>query len=97
MATYTPHPADTSSVVLPAGLTVLVEQLARNAHDNWAAQRIQEGWRRGPNRDDGLKLHPGLVPYRELSSEEQEYDRIMAVETLKLITLLGFQISERSV
>ncbi len=96
-STYTPHPADTSSVELPAGLTKLVEQLAENAHENWAAQRIEDGWRWGLSRDDKLKLHPDLVPYGELSRVEQEYDRITSVETIKLIVALGFRISGASV
>ncbi len=90
--TYTPHPVDTSSVELPAGLIKLIYQLAENAHENWAAQRIKDGWRWGLSRDDKSKLHPDLVPYRELSRGEQEYDRLTAVETIKLIISLGFRI-----
>ena len=50
--TYEPQPIDTSKVVLPAALQAVTELLARNAHENWAKQRIGEGWRYGPKRDD---------------------------------------------
>lgn len=42
-----------------------------------------------------LKQHPGLVPYDELPESEKEYDRHTAMETLRLIKKLGFEISKR--
>lgn len=93
MATdYRPEPIITDEVELPAGLDALVEDLASNAHDIWARQRIGEGWTHGPKRNDDLKQHPGLVPYDDLSESEKDYDRIMAVETLKAISALGYRI-----
>jgi hypothetical protein len=72
----------------------LTEQLAKNAHDTWAAQRISEGWRLGPHRDDRKKEHPGLVPYEELSESEKEYDRRVALESLKAVLALGYRIEK---
>ena len=43
-------------------------------------------------RDDRRKTHPCLVPYEELPEAEREYDRQTAVQTLKLILKLGFEI-----
>jgi hypothetical protein len=60
----------------------LTELLAKNAHENWARQRMEEGWRWGPRRDDEHKLHPSLVPYEQLSESEKEYDRKTAMETI---------------
>lgn len=37
---YTPNPINTSDVQLPDEMSQLVEQLARNVHDNWAIGRI---------------------------------------------------------
>lgn len=91
---YEPKPIDTSNVVLPAELDELVEKLARNVHDVWAKSRIDEGWTYGEQRNDTLKQHPCLVDYDELPEIEKEYDRNSAVETLKLITHLGFKISK---
>ena len=93
MQTYTPRPVDTTDIALPPELTQLLEKLAENTHDTWAAQRIQEGWRYGPERSDTRKEHPGLVPYAELVDGEKEYDRRTASETLKLIIKLGFSVT----
>ena len=46
-------------------------------------------------RNDELKTHPGLVPYEELPDSEREYDRQTAIQTLKLIMKLGFDIQKK--
>src|SRR5262249_19758160 len=93
MATnYEPQPIDTSAVKLPADLVELTEHLAENTHEVWARQRITDGWTHGPQRDDALRKHPCLVPYAELPESEKEYDRKTALETLKLILALGYEI-----
>lgn len=92
--TYVPKPIDTSDVVLTRDLAELTELLAKNAHDIWAKQRVSDGWRYGGQRDDAKKEHPCLVPYHDLTESEKEYDRKMAVETIKLIRALGFRIAK---
>ena len=89
---YKPQPLDTSQIVLNQDIYDLTERLAKNTHEVWARQRFSEGWRYGPKRDDTLKQHPGLVPYEDLSDAEKEYDRNTALETLKLITALGYYL-----
>lgn len=91
---YIPQPTDTSDIQLSLELTELIEAMALNVHEVWAANRIAEGWRYGDTRNDVLKQHPCLVPYDELPENEKEYDRKTAVETLKLIQKLGFTISK---
>ena len=90
---YTPQPLDTSDVVLPEELNALVEQIAKNVHEVWAQSRLSEGWKYGPERNDALREHPCLVPYEELPEVEKEYDRNTAFGTLRLITKLGFKIT----
>lgn len=92
---YIPNPIDTSDVKLSDELNKLVEQLARNVHDNWAVGRIKDGWTYGPQRDDKLKKHPCLVYYDDLPENEKEYDRNTAVETIKLILKLGWKIDNK--
>ncbi|MEO0082547.1 MAG: RyR domain-containing protein [candidate division WOR-3 bacterium] len=91
---YIPKPIDTSHITIPAELEALTEKLAENAHDNWARQRIAEGWTWGPKRDDAAKKHPDLVPYAELPESEKEYDRKAAMETLRAIIALGYAIEK---
>ena len=92
---YTPSPADTSDVVLPEGLDALVESLAENVHEVWAKSRMDQGWTYGPERNDALKQHPGLVPYADLPEAEKDYDRNTALGTLKLIVGLGYRIERQ--
>ncbi len=92
--TYTPHPIETSDVVLPKELEPLVEEMSKNVHDVWAETRIKQGWTYGKERNDELKTHPCLVPYEELPETEKDYDRNTSIGTLKLIMKLGFKINK---
>jgi class 3 adenylate cyclase len=89
---YEPRPIDTSAVALPEELLRLTERLAEHAHDTWAQQRLSDGWRLGPRRDDARKEHPSLVPYAELPEAEKEYDRATALGTLRAILAQGYHI-----
>ena len=89
---YIPSPENLSGIRQPDELEPLVEQMAKNVHEVWAAGRVAEGWTWGPERDDVLKRHPCLVPYEELPESERDYDRNTALNTLKLILSFGFKI-----
>ena len=89
---YLPQPQDTAQVSLPDDIRELTELLAKNTHEVWAKQRLSEGWRYGPRRDDALKEHPCLIPYEQLSEIEKQYDRNTALETLKLLMALGYNV-----
>jgi RyR domain len=95
MAEYKPRPIDTRNVELGSDLSELTEKLAENAHENWAQMRLQDGWRYGPQRDDAAKLHPNLVPYGELSEKDKDLDRGTAMETLRAVLALGYEIKQR--
>ncbi len=90
---YDPKPIETTAVNLPPELLELTERLAENAHDLWAVQRLKDGWTFGPQRDDKAKKHPCLIPYAQLPESEKEYDRKMAMGTLKAILAAGYRIS----
>lgn len=84
---------DTDDILLPAELTPLIEQMARNVHEVWAKSRLDQGWTYGEERNDALKHHPCLVPYEDLPEVEKAYDRDTATGTIKLICKLGFKIT----
>lgn len=92
---YNPQPINVEDIDLDANLEELTEAIAENAHDIWARARMDEGWTYGPVRNDELKQHPDLVPYSQLPDSEKEYDRIMAMNTLRLVHRLGFDIVNR--
>ncbi len=96
-STYVPEVIDLDDVVLPESLDELLEQIAKNVHDVWARSRISEGWSYGPERDDVAKTHPCLVPYEELPESEKDYDRHTAVNTLKLVIKMGYDIRKKEV
>jgi hypothetical protein len=92
LLSYKPEPIDTAGVKLGDDIVELTELLAKNAHDIWARQRMADGWRYGPERNDARKEHPSLLPYDELSESEKTYDRNAVIETLKAIIALGYRI-----
>ena len=92
---YEPQPINLDEIELTDELLELREAIAENAHDVWANARIKEGWSYGTERDDTLKKHPDLIPYSALPDSEKEYDRIMALDTIRLVKKLGFDIVKK--
>ena len=90
--TYIPRPIDLSDVELTEDLNELREAIAENAHEIWAENRQAEGWSYGPKRDDDKMLHPDMIPYSQLPEREKEYDREMAMKTIKLLKKLGYDL-----
>lgn len=72
-------------------------QLAQFYFSRYTAGRIKEGWTYGEVKDTEKKTTPCLVPYDELPESEKEYDRNTAIETLKLITKLGYKITRKDI
>lgn len=93
---YNPRPINTDEIPLTDDLLELREAIAENAHDVWATARMQEGWTYGTERDDANKKHPDLIPYTSLPDSEKEYDRLMALDTIKLVKKLGYEIVKLS-
>ena len=93
--TYQPNPIDTSDIQLDEEVSSLIEVMAKNVHEVWAKERIEQGWSYGEKRDDVNRLHPCLLPYEELPEFEKKFDRNTAIETLKLIKKIGFEIKKR--
>jgi len=91
---YSPKPQSVEDVALSKDLVDLTEILAENAHEVWAKTRINAGWTYGEHRNDKDKKHPGLVPYKQLTESEKEYDRNTAMGTIKLIIKLGYEIKK---
>jgi len=87
---YEPHPLDLDDVAIEPELMELREAIAENAHEVWAKTRKEQGWSYGKERDDAKKLHPDMLPYNLLPESEKEYDRLMAINTIKLVKKLGW-------
>ena len=91
---YNPNPIDTSDIVLSDDLLELTEKIAENVHEVWSVGRIKEGWTYGAVRDDAKKETPCLAPYKDLPENEKDFDRNTALETIKLIIKLGYNIEK---
>ena len=81
-------------IKLPENMQDLLEKVAENVHETWAANRIKEGWTYGPERKDELKQTPCLVPYNELPEIEKEYDRNTARTVIDTILKEGYKITK---
>lgn len=92
---YDPHPIDLTDVEISDDLIELREAIAENAHEVWAYNRKQEGWTYGPERDDQKKLHPDMIAYNQLPESEKLYDREMAMNTIKLLKKLGWELKKK--
>lgn len=89
---YEPYPIHLDDITLDENLSELQEAIAENAHEIWAKARTDQGWTYGPERNDQKKETPDMVPYCKLPESEKLYDREMAMQTLKLVKKLGFEI-----
>jgi hypothetical protein len=92
---YIPEPIDLTDVELSSDLNELREAIAENAHNVWAKGRQKLGWTYGAHRDDEKKQTPCMVPYSKLPDSEKQFDRDMAMQTLKLVQKLGYDIVKR--
>ena len=52
-----------------------LELLAEAEHDGWMDHKFKNGWTQHPIRDDSMKIHNLLIPYRDLPEEEKNKDR----------------------
>lgn len=95
MKEYIPQPIDLSDVELTDDLNELREAIAKNAHDVWAKERMAQGWTYGPQRNDEKKETPCMVEYSQLPDSEKKFDREMAMNTIKLLKKLGYDLVKR--
>jgi hypothetical protein len=93
---YDPQPIEVDDTELSPELLELGEAIAENAHEIWAQKRKSEGWSWGPERNDSLLQTPDMTPYSNLPEEEKDYDRAMALQTLKLVQKIGYRIVKES-
>ena len=91
---YEPSPIGLDDVELSDDLTELQEAIAENAHEIWAKNRKDQGWSYGSERNDQKKETPDMIPYCNLPESEKLYDREMAMQTLKLVKKLGWELKK---
>ncbi|XP_065188366.1 ryanodine receptor 3-like isoform X2 [Sycon ciliatum] len=91
---YIPQPLDLEDIDIPEELGELVEALAEDAHNVWAAQRISEGWSYGHGKCNETKRTPYLLSFPRLSEEQKNDNRKTVRQTLKTILACGYTLKE---
>jgi hypothetical protein len=56
-------------------------------HENWMKYKLANGWIYGLAKDESQKMHPNLIPWKDLSDVEKKKD-IMHLEAQKFIAEL---------
>ena len=91
---YVPNPVDTSTIQLQPFVENIRDKLAENIHEMWAVTKIETGWAFGEVRDDMEMYHPCLTQFQNLPMAEKRYNIQLALQTLRTIVALGYQISQ---
>ncbi|NWG53929.1 MAG: NAD-binding protein [Hydrogenophilaceae bacterium] len=69
------------AVAEPSMREEMMPMMARREHDRWVAERLLNGWRPGPKRDNDQRIHPNLVHWDKLDGElrKRDEDQVRAV------------------
>lgn len=59
------------------------------SHDNWYAQKLEEGWHYGPKKDPERKTHPCMVPFHQLPFEQRAKDCIFGAVVRACLSMNG--------
>jgi [calcium/calmodulin-dependent protein kinase] kinase len=93
---YKPRPIEVKDNVLPSWLEPHLDAIAAHLHYDWCRTKFVDGWKQGPERNDKDKIHPALLPMRDLSQEWKERNHTCALETMKCVLALGCQVKYQS-
>ncbi|HEY97797.1 MAG TPA: ATPase [Dehalococcoidia bacterium] len=67
-----------------------VEKLAEMEHERWMRHKLETGWKYARRTNKAKKLHKDLVPWHELSSIEQEKDRVLVRGIPRIVNKAGY-------
>ena len=69
--------------------------MAQMEHGRWVVERLDGGWRPGPQRDVRRKISPYFVPWPALSEDVKNKERQMVRHIPTLLAAIGLQVSKR--
>lgn len=67
------------------------ELLSEMEHRRWMAERLMDGWRYGPERNNAKKIHHLIVPYEQLPEAEKNKDKDMIKNIRNLVLSAGWK------
>jgi hypothetical protein len=65
------------------------DDLAKEEHDRWMAEKIADGWKYGKVKDGKRKTHPCLLPWDELDDYTKDKDRNPIREIPQVLAVVG--------
>lgn len=68
-----------------------LDMLSEMEHERFNAERLQRQWRMGP-RSSGKRTTPFLVPWRDLTQEWKDVDRVMVECVPRVLATAGWKI-----
>lgn len=57
-------------------LAIKLDQSPRDGHETWMKNRLENGWKLGPEKDIEKRISPCLVPYDELPYQQRIKDSV---------------------
>lgn len=72
-----------------------LELFADMEHRRWCADRLMAGWVYNDIRNDELKHHPDLIPYKKLTDETKKYDRDQVILMMKILQQDDWRIKRK--
>lgn len=72
-----------------------IERMAEIEHDRWVAERLEDGWTPGAERDVLKKVSPYLVSWEELPEDAREWDREAVRRIPELLAAVGLEVRRR--
>ena len=77
-------------ILREAGLTWdQLEYMSARVHDDWNAQKVADGYKYGPVRDDTNKVNPYMCSYEDLTEEVKHWDRVTVCSVLQHLPRRG--------
>lgn len=71
----------------------LVEIFGILEHNRWVLEKLLNGWKYGPVRDNDRKIHPDIAPYREKDEDTKQKDRNTYLNIPILLKEVGLKIA----
>lgn len=71
-----------------------VESLSKMKHERWCDEKIDQGWKYSPGRQDpNARLHPALLPWNDLPETRRERNRVVIRQLPKFLARAGLKVS----
>ena len=67
----------------------------RSRGSRWCQEKISEGWKNGPEKDDQQKTNPNLVPWGKLRRAGINKNKKFIRDLPKVLARAGYQIERK--